>query len=207
MIDHLVFAGPNLQEAVEHVAELLGERPVAGGRHTGFGTANYLLGLGDRCYLEVIGPDPDDPDFDGQRPFGINGLSAPRLVAWASERADLPAFVAGARDQGVELGEALPMSRETTDGHMLRWMLTLPQVAPTGEPQLQPFFIDWGETTHPSVNLQGQLSLEEFHLAHPEPAAVQRTLGVLDIDLAVAEREELTLEALIETAEGIRVLS
>ena len=207
MIDHLVFAGPNLADAVDYIAETLGEQPMPGGRHIGFGTANYLLGLGERCYLEVIGPDPDDLAFEGERPFGINALSEPKLVAWASERTGLTEFVARMRALGVELGEALPMSRETTDGQMLHWTLTLPQVNESGDPQLKPFFIDWGATAHPAVALGGGLAIEELRLSHAEHEAMQKVLENLELPVLVTEGETPALEAVIATANGPRTLS
>ena len=81
--DHLVFAGPDLDEAVAYVASVLGVVAAPGGRHLGYGTRNRLIGFDDAAYLEVIGPDPDQPDPAGPRPFGIDELTGPALVAWA----------------------------------------------------------------------------------------------------------------------------
>ncbi|MEM1402485.1 MAG: VOC family protein [Pseudomonadota bacterium] len=207
MIDHLVFAGPSLDDAVEAITAALGERPLPGGRHPGFGTANALLRLGRRCYLEVIGPDPEHPGFEGERPFGINELAEPRIVAWASERGDLPALVDSARAQGVEIGDALPMSRETTDGQVLRWTLTLPQISTPGQPELRPFFIDWGATTHPAEGLPGSLSLEGLRVTHPEPGVIQRDLDLLGITMTVTSGLSSVLGAVIKTPGGRCTLS
>ena len=85
-IDHLVYATPDLAAGVERVEKLLGVRAVPGGQHPGAGTRNALIGLGDQVYLEIIGPDPDQPKPPRARRFGIDELKSPRLVTWAAKR-------------------------------------------------------------------------------------------------------------------------
>ena len=53
MFDHLVYAAPNLQAASDRIEDELGIEPLFGGSHSGGGTMNSLLSLGDRQYLEV----------------------------------------------------------------------------------------------------------------------------------------------------------
>ncbi|HEV7788173.1 MAG TPA: VOC family protein [Pseudonocardia sp.] len=114
MLDHLVFAAPDLAAAVAQFAELTGVRPAAGGRHVGVGTANYLVGLSPAgvdgvgvdeaggAYLEIIGPDPEQPEPAAPRPFGIDELTAPRLASWAIHPADLEGHLAAARAHGYD---------------------------------------------------------------------------------------------------------
>ena len=49
-IDHLVFAAPDLDRAVDDLAARFGVRASAGGKHTGRGTHNALLSLGPATY-------------------------------------------------------------------------------------------------------------------------------------------------------------
>ncbi|WP_196814492.1 VOC family protein [Nocardia sp. BMG111209] len=123
-LDHLVPATPHLSETVRLVTRLLGVAPVAGGRHPGVGTRNFLLGLGDGGYLEIIGPDPEQPTPDRPRPFGIDGLPRARLVTWAVAAPGIDAVIARARAAGYDPGDARAMSRTTPDGDTLHRRLT-----------------------------------------------------------------------------------
>lgn len=54
-----------LTQAVASFAGLTGVQPVSGGSHQGMGTTNFLVGLGAGAYLEIIGPDPNQPQPPG----------------------------------------------------------------------------------------------------------------------------------------------
>jgi hypothetical protein len=88
-VDHLVYATPDLNRGVEEIEKILGVRATPGGQHPGRGTRNALITLGPAIYLEIIAPDPEQPHPKTPRPFGIDGLKASRLVAWAAKGGDL----------------------------------------------------------------------------------------------------------------------
>ena len=75
------------------------------------GTRNALLSLGPGTYLEIIGPDPEQPTPAQPRPFGIDDLKEPRLVTWAAKGKELEQFASEAGRGGVKLGEAGKASR------------------------------------------------------------------------------------------------
>jgi hypothetical protein len=83
LIDHLIYAVPSLPAAMADVAERFGVRAQAGGRHIGLGTHNALLALGPRTYLEIIAPDPEQPEPSMPRPFGVDGVTGGGLAGWA----------------------------------------------------------------------------------------------------------------------------
>ena len=74
-LDHLVYAVPDLAAGVAAITALLGVAPSPGGPHPGLGTRNFLVSLGESCYLEIIGPDPEQPQPSRPRPFGLDRLS------------------------------------------------------------------------------------------------------------------------------------
>ena len=101
MIDHLVFATPDIDGAVEWVAGRVGVQPTPGGRHPGLGTCNALLDLGAGAYLEIIGVDPRAAGApDGPRPFGLDRITEPRLATWAAKVDGIDERVARARAAG-----------------------------------------------------------------------------------------------------------
>ena len=128
MIDHIVYGVPRrLAQTVTWFAGLTGVLPVRGGSHEGMGTANFLIGLGSGAYLEIIGPDPGQPQPIGGRWFGIDRLTAPRIVTWAIGTTDIDGSVATARALGYDPGQPKAMSRRSDAGNVLQWRLTPPQ--------------------------------------------------------------------------------
>ncbi len=142
LIDHLMYRAPDLADAVADVEERFGVRAHAGGRHIGLGTHNALLALGPRTYLEIIAPDPGQPQPSVPRPFGLDGVNRGGLAGWAIACQDIDAAVADARRCGYDPGEVAEMQRAGPTGMVLRWRLTV-NVVPGG---LVPFLISWGDT-------------------------------------------------------------
>ncbi|SEE68999.1 VOC family protein [Ruania alba] len=200
-LDHLVYAGPDLQVLVEEVHELTGVRPVAGGSHEGRGTANALLGLGEGRYLELLGPDPEQGEPDRPRPLRVDQVTAPTMVGWAVRPTDIEAVAASARDSVYDPGPVAPMSRRTTDGDLLSWRLTPPEGGLEGA---IPFLIDWQDTPHPSGALPG-VELTSLTLEHPDPDQVRPALDALGalelVQLRAGERLRIVAE--LDTPRGL----
>ncbi|WP_053206108.1 VOC family protein [Jiangella muralis] len=178
-VDHLVWAGPDLDRLVEHVTVETGATPVYGGRHEGRGTHNHLVGLGPGRYLELLGPDPGQPEPSRPRPMRVDGLTGPALVGWAVRTDDIDGCVAAARDRGYDPGDVAEMSRRTSDGTLLTWRLTPPEGGFDG---VVPFVIDWLDSPHPASGLSSSMTLGGLTLRHPEPDRVSAALTALGLD-------------------------
>ena len=126
LLDHLVYATPDLEATCRELEVRLGVRASAGGQHPGRGTHNALISIGPKAYLEIIGPDPLQPEIRSVW-FDIAHLTAPKLTTWAVRVDGLEAFV-NEISPSVKLGAVRSGSRKTSDGTTLSWQLTEPQL-------------------------------------------------------------------------------
>jgi hypothetical protein len=199
-IDHLVYATPDLAAGVRHIEAVLGIQATPGGQHPGEGTRNALVALGPTSYLEIIGPDPDQPKPAGPRKFGIDDLKGPRLVTWAAKGTNLTQVVAEAHGRGVPIGDVIPGSRRTPTGVLLSWHISNQRAIVADG--LVPFFIDWGDTPHPAKSAAAGATLISLRAEHPEPENVQRMLGQLGLELPVMKGPRPSIVATINGARG-----
>jgi Glyoxalase-like domain len=200
-IDHLVYATPDLQAGIDGIERTLGVRATPGGQHPGRGTRNALLSLGPSSYLEIIGPDPEQPRPAEPRPFGIDTLTAPRLVTWAAKTGDLQRLIADAHAADIRIGDLAAGSRRTSAGLLLAWRYSDPRTVVAGG--VVPFFIDWGATPHPSSSAARGATLRALTLEHPDPERVRAVLRRLRIDVPVSHGAAPALVATIDTARGV----
>jgi Glyoxalase-like domain len=183
--DHLVFATTDLKDGIAQIEELLSVPAVMGGRHPDMGTCNAHVALGHECYIEIIAPDPEQPDYQGVRPFGIGHHKSAQLVTWAARRNNLSQFVQSVRASGVLLGEPFSMSRITQEGETISWELSFQPESNQDDIHVLPFFIDWGSTAHPASRCKKGATLLMLDLEHPESEKIARTAEVLELDTNV----------------------
>jgi Glyoxalase-like domain len=199
-VDHLVYATPDLNRGVAEIEKLLGVRATPGGQHPGRGTRNALITLGPATYLEIIAPDPEQPPPKTPRPFGIDGLKASRLVAWAAKGVDLERLRDEAVRKGARLGQVKSGSRRRPDGVLLSWRYTDPQTVLADG--LVPFFIDWGQSPHPAQTAAQGASLIALRAEHPDAQQVQHLLRKLGLELPVQPGAAPALVAIIDSPRG-----
>lgn len=205
VIDHLVLAVPDLAEGVDWFAEVSGVRPIAGGAHEGRGTHNALVSLGD-SYLELIAPDPDQPDPPQPRPFGVSDVTTPTLVTFAVRPAPggtIETVVAGARSAQFDPGDPQSMSRMQPDGSRLEWKLTFPLAGLHG---VVPFVIDWEDTQNPAETTPQGLGLNDLMVHHPNASEVGAAHRALGLALPVMERPTPAIRASLSTPGGSLLL-
>lgn len=170
------------------------------------GSRNALAGLGGSlsrtAYLELIGPDTDQPDPPAARPFGIDHLtpSKAQLVTFAVSVDDLDSAVEAVSAAGFEPGRARSMSRVRPDGVRLEWRLaTPPRRIHEGT---QPFLIDWGDTPHPSASLPVGCALDSLTVSTPHHEALGTLFAALDLAIGVEAADRPMLSAGVATPNG-----
>jgi hypothetical protein len=199
-VDHLVYTTPDLKTGIDAIEKLVGVRASPGGQHPGMGTRNALIALGPSTYLEIIGPDPEQPKPNGPRRFGIDDLKEPRLFTWVARGSDLDAFAAKSVHDGISLGAVISGRRQRPDGVLLTWRYTDPNTSVAD--RLVPYFIDWGTSPHPALTAARGATLVALRAEHPDAARVQKMLGALGLALAVQPGPKPALIATIDSPKG-----
>lgn len=199
-VDHLVYTTPDLQMGVDAIDRLLGVRATPGGQHPGMGTRNALVALGPSTYLEIIGPDPEQPKPAGPRRFGIDDLKAPRLFTWVAKGTALEPFADRARRDGIALGAVISGSRRRPDGVALSWRYTDPDAVVAD--RLIPYFIDWGSSPHPAATAARGATLVGLRAEHPDAERVGKMLRQLGLALPVKQGSKPALIATLDGPKG-----
>ncbi len=199
-LDHVVVACASLAQGDAWLRRLAGVPSAPGGSHVGWGTHNRLLRLDARTYLELIAPDPAQPDPALPRPFGLDD---PVLRRRCAERPRLVHFVCrvarlddgGSRGHGYDAGPPTAMTRGE-----LSWRITLP-ADPDGalrrwseSVRLQPTLIEWTggarPRRHPLDSLPASgVVLKALRLGAPPglalPAALREDPRIVTLAAAV----------------------
>ena len=85
---------------------------------------------------------------------------------------------------------------------MLRWRLTLNAMAGS----LIPFLISWDGTEHPARSAPHGLTLDAFHLEHPDPPSLAPPLTALGADVDIRPADIPALIARLSGPNGSMVL-
>jgi hypothetical protein len=200
LLDHILLGCNDLQHGIDFVEQHTGVRAAFGGVHPGRGTRNALLSLGERRYLEIIAPDPDQPDAKDPLALHLRKLSEPRIVGWAVHPGELGSFAKKLRDAGVAFEGPSPGSRKRPDGRVLRWQTLTLKDNPSW---LLPFFIEWSaDSLHPSADAPAGCRLIRFEGMTPEPEKLAKTAALLLLDLPIAKGAKPQLHATIAGPKG-----
>lgn len=187
-IDHIVIGARTLEEGARYVEETLGVKPSKGGAHPGVGTHNMLLGMGANCYLEIIAPDPGQPEPARPRPFDLDeaalrtALEAePRLIAYVASTPALEAVVA--RLGPSHAGDIIEMSRGN-----LSWRMAFPPQRQDMD-NLIPPLIQWnGERAAKHIKDSGW-RLAALEAEHPDAPSLRAALAARGLGDAVKVRQ------------------
>lgn len=202
LVDHLIYAAPDLAAAVADLEDRFGVRAQAGGKHIGLGTHNALLALGPRTYLEIIAPDPGQPEPSMPRPFGVDDVTRGRLAGWALACDDIDRAVTEARSHGYDPGDVGDGQRVGPAGTVLRWRAAGSALADG----LVPFLICWGDTEHPARSAPHGLVLKSLQIEHPDPLFLAPLLTALGADIQVTAAAAPALVAHLSGPSGSKVL-
>lgn len=186
-IDHIVIGARTLDDGARYIEETLGVKPSKGGAHPGLGTHNMLLGLGSGCYLEIIAPDPGQPEPAHPRLFDLDdaGLrtmleAEPRLIAYVANTPALDAVVA--RLGPSQSGQVRAMTRGD-----LSWRMAFPPQRQDMD-NLIPPLIQWDSERAAKRIKDSGWRLTSLEAEHPDTQALHGALNARGLTDAVKIR-------------------
>ena len=198
LLDHLIVGCSDLDRGIELVEQNVGVRPAMGGVHPGRGTRNALLSLGERRYLEIIAPDPEQHEITHFPQ--IRQMTDPRLIGWAIHPPDIAVVAKQLRENQIAFAGPDDGSRRRPDGRVLTWKTINLADDRHG---LLPFFIEWSaDSVHPSTDAPARCQMEYFEIMSADPEELSATLRRLGLDLRVQRSDKARLRALISGPKG-----
>ena len=197
-LDHILLGCGDLDKGIEFVERHLGARAAFGGVHPGRGSRNALLSLGERRYLEIIAPDPNQPRSADVRQ--LYKIEAPRLIGWAAHVDDMDALSRQLQAAGIQFDPPRDGARQRPSGQTLRWRaLSLRN----DEGGLLPFFIEWSkDSLHPSADAPGGCRIDRFELVSPRQDELRALTAKLRLDASVASAARPELRAALSGPKG-----
>merc|ERR1712183_862268 len=166
VLDHIVIAAPDFQEALKEFENMTGIKPSVVGALRGLGTKTARVGLDNNAYIEIMAPDPKNSG-----PIGAalakeleEGTLVPYHYAIRSSE------VAEMKDDYVpnELGwqpDHISMFGASQDGTPKKWEMLYMYGHKIGG--CVPFYIDWGECDHPTGTIPEVGSLKSLTIQAP----------------------------------------
>jgi hypothetical protein len=196
-LDHLLFAGPNLEAATAALEARTGVRAAPAGSHQDLGAQSAIARLNDHRFLEVVGPDP--ALSHGAFAARLEHLKGPQLLMWAAHTENADGIVARATEAGYH-AVLTESARTRPDGSVVRWRSVF--VNGHGAGALVPFFVEWPPGEHPSRDAPPGLSLVAFRVESRGAEALKVVLEALDVSVTVRHGDEDRLIAELGTPKG-----
>lgn len=205
-LDHIIWACADLERGARRFEALTGIEPRFGGVHASGLTHNALVGVGPRCYLEILAPvGPAGPGDDHWCRLA-RAAHEPQVLTYCLRSArPLSELASSFEKLGWQNTVVASNGRTTPEGVRLRWQWLAPAAARFG--LAFPFFIDWLDSPHPAESLRAAqpesgIALRGFAVGHPAAADLQRTLADVGSTVETYAAEEVQFRLQLETPLG-----
>lgn len=147
-LDHIVFAGNDLQAATKEYGNIA-LKSVKGGEHDNWGTYNYLAYFSNNCYIEWLGINDVSKAQASENPLiqhlvHVLSTKSQGPFQFALRTTKLDAYVEHFKANNISFTGPVHGERLKPDGTTLRWRMLFPTY--DYEQETLPFLIEWGQS-------------------------------------------------------------
>eukprot|EP00980_Cylindrotheca_fusiformis_P029405 scaffold23471_cov141-Cylindrotheca_fusiformis.AAC.2 len=205
MLDHVIMAAPNLEEAMDVFEGMSGVKPIVVGPLQGLGVRTAHVGLDRNRYIEIIAPDNDCPT-----PLGAElGSLPPGILTpyhYAIRSTETSRFIEGYIYDVLGWDpDHIVMVQGLEDGTIRQWdLLTMYGHDVGGAAPMYVRYTD--ETQHPSTVVASNLTLQSCTVRAREEHLVHKLItdvGGINVEYA----DDHALEFTFDTPKGPLTLS
>lgn len=182
VIDHIVLAASDLEDAIKEFQKKSGIEPVIAGTIKGLGIRCARVSFNDSSYLEIIAPDPKSPGPIGELLKG-KGIKEMVPFHWAIRSSKAESLKDEVR-QFKYNPDHITMFGAKPDGTPRKWEMLFLYGHKMGG--ICPFFINWANSDHPCATLPIVGKLKKFTIRAPEGDPVHQLLdhvGAEDVNV------------------------
>jgi hypothetical protein len=198
VLDHIVLAAPDLEEAMKDFQKRSGIEPIIAGTIKGLGIKCARVSFNDSTYLEIIAPDPAGPGPIGQliKARGIKELTPFHYAVRLSRTEAL-------KDEVGKFGytpDHITMFGAKPDGTPRKWEMLFLYGHKLGG--TCPFFINWSNSDHPCAKLPVVGKLKKFTVRAPEEDPVHELLDHVGATKIIIETGKPKISFQFSSPEG-----
>ncbi|GAX18878.1 hypothetical protein FisN_8Hh093 [Fistulifera solaris] len=198
VLDHIVLAAPDLDDAIKEFKKRTGTEPVIAGTIKGLGIKCARASFNDTSYIEIIAPDPKGPGPIGEllKSKAITELTPFHYAIRSSKTEAL-------KDEVSQFGytpDHITMFGAKADGSPRKWEMLYLYGHKMGG--ICPFFINWNNSDHPCATLPVVGKLKKFTIRAPEGDPVHELLEHSGVDSINIETGKPKISFQFSSAEG-----
>jgi chemotaxis protein histidine kinase CheA len=198
VLDHIVLAAPDLDEAIKEFETKTGLAPVVAGTIKGLGIRCARVSFSDATYLEIIAPDPNGPGPIGELIKKMKLTDAvPFHYAIRTSKAE------ELKDEVGKFGytpDHITMFGAKKDGTPKKWEMLYLYGHKLGG--ICPFFINWSNSDHPCATLPVIGNLKKFTIRAPSDDPIHKLFEHIDVEGVNIESGSAKMSFQFKSAEG-----
>ncbi len=200
-VDHIALGVSNTLEGIKYIENLTGIKPYIPEAQNNQWFKSAALGLGNNCFLEIIGPNPNHKKF---HPFKqmLKELETPQLAFWYLGTNKFKECRQILSNNGIKIGQYNHIKKEIDD-QLLDYEIGM---IGKGFESESPSLIQWNEVPNNKNGIEHLCRFKKLELFSRNYSKLQSIFDILEVDMQVIEGNP-KMRLTIDTPNGEVILN